>query len=198
MQPRFTEEEALRRMSKLPGFLPDEDGLGHKVLSPHGLVWTRGARLTDEVFESASFGTINISAINHHTNDAKGPFQPIRIADAVKNVAKIDINTSYAKRIPKDRLREPILVIFGPDGWHIIDGAHRIYRLNALRKKVVHAKMLRPEVFGYARVKRWIQSDTGEWLPFDTVSDEAVEAAIAGGQAFLHRMESMFVTQERA
>lgn len=191
MKPRFTEEEAVRKMSKLPGFSLDEDGFGHKFMSPSGLVWSRGARLTDEVFESAAFGTINVSEIDRNTLDARGPFQPIQIDDAVRNVAQVDINHGYASRIPKERLKEPILVIFGPDGWHVIDGAHRIHRLKELRKKTVYAKVLRPEVFGYARVKRFIQSSNGEWVPYDTVSDDAVRAAIEGGSQFLKRIEHM-------
>ena len=193
MKPRLTDEEAIRKMRKLPGFSLDEDGFGHKVMSPSGLVWLRGARLTDEVFESAAFGTINVSEIDRNTTDARGPFQPIPIDDAVRNVANVDVNHGYAKRIPKDRLREPILIIFGPDGWHVIDGAHRIHRLKALRKKIVYAKVLRPEVFGYARVKRFIQSPSGEWLPYDRVSDDAVRAAIEGGSQFLKRIEHMMM-----
>lgn len=196
MKPKITEAEAIKKMSKLPGFQADEDGFGYKVMSPKGLVWVRGAKLTDEVFESIAFGTINISQINARTADAKGPFQPINMEDAVRNVRLVDVNTTYAKRIPRDRLKEPVLTIFGPDGWHIIDGAHRIHRLNALRKKVVYAKMLRPEVFGYARVKRWLLSPKGEWVPNDTVSDDAVDAAIKGGIAFLKKIENQFVPFE--
>jgi hypothetical protein len=58
------------------------------------------------------------------------------------------------------------------------------------RKKTVYARLLRPEVLGYARVKRFVQRvPGGDWEPFDTVSYDAVQKEIEGGIRLIEQLE---------
>lgn len=187
---KTTPEEAYRKLSKLPGFEADEDGMGYKLQTPRGIVWIRNARAGDEVFESESFGSLNISEMYRRFAGQEGQPWEFEIADAVKNTARSEINTTYAKTLTKARLQEPIVIAFASDGWHVIDGAHRIHRRAALRKKSVFAWVATPMLLRAARIRRSIAGPDGNWKSEDSVPEARFEHEMRGAEQFVRRVQA--------
>ncbi|GAA5666899.1 hypothetical protein Brsp07_05421 [Brucella sp. NBRC 14130] len=188
--------EAYRKLSKLPGFEADEDGMGHKIDSLRCRVWIRNARAGDEVFESESFGSLNISEMYRRFAGQEGRPWELAIADAVNNTARSEINTTYAKSIPKARLQEPIIIAFASDGWHVIDGSHRIHRLAALRKKSVFAWPATPALLRVARIRKFVMGLDGTWRDDDTVAQARFEHEMRGAEQFLNRMQATMASRQ--
>jgi hypothetical protein len=196
MAKKISPEEAHRKLSKMPGFEADDDGMGHKFDGPRGRVWIRNARAGDEVFESESFGSLNVSEMYRRFAGQDGRPWELAIEDAVKNTARSEINTTYAKSIPRARLQEPIIIAFASDGWHVIDGSHRIYRLAKLRKRSVFAWGATPMLLRVARIRKFAMGSDGNWRDDDTVSEARFEQEMRGSEQFLNRMQSIVASRQ--
>jgi hypothetical protein len=184
-----TEADALLRLRELPGFSADEDGWGHKLMSPQGMIWFRGIRANDEVFASDKFGLLNISEIDRNVGDAEGRCFRIPIdVPLLRNIARIEVDHAYVRDMPIERRNKPIYLIFGSDGLNVIDGSHRIFRRVADGMTDIKAHFLVPDVLSYIRVTKRLMR-AGEWIPDDLVSDDAFAHELDGARRAFQAFE---------
>lgn len=196
MTKKISPDEAYRKLSNMPGFEADGDGMGYKLQGPRGRMWIRNARAGDEVFESESFGTLNISEMYRRFAGQEGRPWELAIADAVKNTARSEINTTYAKAIPKARLQEPIIIAFASDGWHVVDGSHRIHRLAALRKKSVLAWAATPMLLRVSRIRKFVMGLDGNWKADNSVPEAQFEHEMQGAERYLDRIQTIIASRQ--
>jgi hypothetical protein len=178
-------------MRTLPGFKLDEDGWGHVIQSPSGRVHIRGARVNDEVFASEKFGLLNISnALRNIPAGVPGVIVPID-EGLRQNVARIDIDQAHAMALTISERDEPILMLIGAGGVHVIDGSHRIARRIADRCPNVEAHFIPPGAMAHMRVRQYRETSPGKWLADDFLSEADFQKELSGALEYFEVFKAM-------
>lgn len=175
-------------LERLPGFALEADGRGYAIDTPNGRHRFRNVRVGDRTFVSEVFGHLNIGLALEIVSMLRLPPTKVPITDGLKrNISKIDIDPKLVRSMSESRRDEPILMLPGPDGMHVIDGSHRLTRRIRDRCKVVMAHIAPPEAIGQLRITEWRQSD-GEWVQISRPTDVELELMIVAAKGMFDRM----------
>lgn len=159
--------EQVLKFKSMPGFEEDPDGCGYKFITPEGRIWVRGARLGDELVDIAGYTTLNTTKLVQIVGDWPYPTE-FAISDVIHNIAKRRVDIDYAQSLTEARLKTPIVGIANENGvMDIVDGTHRLWRLNQLGHKHVFIHVLNDTVIPDVVVTYWLDTQNGMWVPFD-------------------------------
>lgn len=176
-------------LALLPGYRADPKGRGHYFDSPTGRCFLLGAMPGDECHGHDRWGMINISKVEDAILREKGRPQCVPIDAGLKqNFDAYEFDQALVDSMTIDRRDQPIIMVMGGDGAHVIDGTHRLRRRVQDGCTDVEMFLMNSGILRAMRVRLWRQQADGRWKQVGGVSDEDLDREIEGGRAMAKKI----------